>query len=55
MAQRTVELAEAKAFVGQEVGVSEWHTVTQEDINTFGDVTHDPQWIHVDVERRFPH
>jgi acyl dehydratase len=42
---------EIKANVGKELGVSSWHEVTQEDINTFADVTGDHQWIHVDVER----
>ena len=44
-------LDEVKGHVGQELGVSEWHDVTQEDINTFADVTGDHQFIHVDVER----
>ncbi len=51
MAHRTVELAELKSLVGQEVGVSEWHRVTQDDINAFAEVTQDRQWIHVDPER----
>jgi acyl dehydratase len=42
---------EIKSYVGKELGVSEWHEVTQEDINTFADVTGDHQWIHVDTER----
>jgi acyl dehydratase len=42
---------EVKAHVGQELGVSDWHEVTQEDINTFADVTGDHQFIHVDPER----
>jgi acyl dehydratase len=42
---------ELKAKVGEELGVSSWHEVTQEDINTFAEVTGDDQWIHVDVER----
>jgi len=42
---------EVKAHVGRELGVSEWHDVTQEDINAFADVTGDHQWIHVDLER----
>lgn len=42
---------ELKAKVGEELGVSSWHEVTQEDINTFADVTGDHQWIHVDPER----
>jgi acyl dehydratase len=40
-----------KAKVGEELGVSSWHEVTQQDIDTFADVTGDHQWIHVDVER----
>jgi acyl dehydratase len=40
-----------QALVGQEVGPSEWRTVTQDDINSFADVSGDHQWIHVDVER----
>ncbi|MEB0056271.1 MULTISPECIES: MaoC family dehydratase [unclassified Variovorax] len=37
--------------VGQEVAVSDWITVTQEQVNRFADATGDHQWIHVDVER----
>ncbi len=40
-----------KAMAGKELGVSEWHTVTQDEINTFAKATHDHQWIHVDVNR----
>jgi acyl dehydratase len=40
-----------KARIGQELGVSDWHEVTQQAINDFADVTGDHQWIHVDVER----
>jgi acyl dehydratase len=40
-----------KARVGQELGVSEWHDVTQEAIDDFARATGDDQWIHVDVER----
>jgi acyl dehydratase len=44
-------LAELPALVGQEVAVSEWLAVTQEQINLFAQATGDHQWIHVDVER----
>ena len=44
-------LAQLIACVGQEVAVSDWHTVTQEHVNQFADATGDHQWIHVDVER----
>ena len=37
--------------LGQEVGVSSWRTVRQEDISTFATLTGDEQWIHVDPER----
>jgi acyl dehydratase len=40
-----------KARVGQELGVSDWVEVTQDDIDKFADATGDHQWIHVDVER----
>ena len=39
------------ACVGQEVAVSDWITVTQEQVNQFAEATGDHQWIHVDVER----
>jgi len=34
--------------VGEEIGVSEWYEVTQENVNKFADVTSDHQFIHVD-------
>ena len=37
--------------VGDHLGYSEWHEVTQEQVNQFADATGDHQWIHVDVER----
>src|SRR5712692_7220263 len=43
--------ADMKAYEGQEIGVSDWFTVTQEQIDKFADATGDHQWIHVDVER----
>ena len=44
-------LDEVKAYVGKELGVSDWLDVTQEKINEFAEVTGDDQWIHIDVER----
>ena len=38
-------------LVGQELGISEFMTITQEQINKFADATFDHQWIHVDDER----
>jgi acyl dehydratase len=40
-----------KSKVGEEIGVSEWREVTQDDIDRFAEVTGDDQWIHVDPER----
>jgi acyl dehydratase len=40
-----------ESLVGQEIGPSEWRTVTQADIDTFAELSGDDQWIHVDVER----
>ena len=45
------DLSQLPALVGQDVAVSEWLTVTQEQVNLFADATGDHQWIHVDVER----
>ncbi len=44
-------LAELPPLVGQELAVSDWFTVTQEQVNLFADATGDHQWIHVDVEK----
>jgi len=44
-------LDELKQAEGEELGVSDWHRITQADIDTFADVTGDHQWIHVDPER----
>lgn len=51
MAARSVAYTDVKSLVGTELGVSDWHAVTQEEINAFAECTHDHQWIHLDVER----
>lgn len=38
-------------LVGQELALSEWLTITQEQVNGFAQATGDHQWIHVDVAR----
>jgi len=49
---RTIQtLPELSAMVGQEVAVSDWISITQEQVNLFAQATGDHQWIHVDVER----
>ncbi|MDT2005531.1 MaoC family dehydratase [Rhodococcus opacus] len=42
---------EFEKAVGAHLGYSEWHTVTQDQINLFADATGDHQWIHVDPAR----
>jgi acyl dehydratase len=44
-------LDEVKAAVGEHNGYSDWHVVTQEQINAFADATGDHQWIHIDPEK----
>ncbi len=44
-------LAEFQTLVGQEIGVSDYMTITQEQIDKFADATLDHQWIHTDAER----
>ena len=39
------------ALVGTEIGVSDWTEITQDQINTFADVTDDHQFIHIDPEK----
>jgi acyl dehydratase len=38
-------------YEGAELGVSGYHTITQEQISKFADATLDHQWIHLDAER----
>ncbi|WP_214071961.1 MaoC family dehydratase [Mucilaginibacter sp. dw_454] len=42
---------EFESHLGQQLGVSAWHTITQEQINMFAEATIDHQWIHTDEER----
>jgi len=40
-----------KDFVGREIAVTDWLTITQDRIDRFAEATGDRQWIHVDRER----
>jgi acyl dehydratase len=42
---------EFEAYLGKELGVSNWHKITQEQINKFADATLDHQWIHTEPEK----
>ncbi len=44
-------LSELASLVGQEVAISDWTVITQQQIDQFAQATGDHQWIHVDVER----
>lgn len=45
------ELSEMNAYVGKELGLTDWMPMEQSRINTFADATDDHQWIHIDPER----
>lgn len=51
MAASAFTFANAHEKIGTEIGVSDWHAVTQADVDRFADVTHDHDWMHVDPER----
>jgi len=40
-----------KDFIGKEIHLSPWLTVTQEMVTGFATATLDPDWMHVDVPR----
>jgi acyl dehydratase len=48
---KTVAVTDLPSLAGTELGVTDWVTITQDQINAFADATGDHQWIHVDVER----
>jgi len=45
-----VSKKDAKNFIGQEVGVSDWLKIDQDRIDAFAEATNDHQFIHVDPE-----
>jgi acyl dehydratase len=52
MAQVVLEDVRAlKEFVGREIGVTGWLSLTQKRIEQFAEATEDRQWIHLDRER----
>jgi acyl dehydratase len=44
-------LQDVASSVGQDVAVSDWVVVTQEQINLFAQATGDHQWIHTDADK----
>ncbi|WP_392425477.1 MaoC family dehydratase [Barrientosiimonas humi] len=52
MTMRTFNgIEELQQVVGEHLGYSDWHQVTQEAVDQFAEATGDHQWIHVDVEK----
>ncbi|AQA03434.1 dehydratase [Mycobacterium sp. MS1601] len=49
---RTFESVDALvAAKGEELGSSDWVTISQDEVNLFADATGDHQWIHIDQEK----
>lgn len=48
---RLISLSSVPALAGEDLGVSEWHQITQDQIDLFAKATGDFEWFHVDVER----
>ena len=44
-------VAELRTWIGKEVAVGKWITITQDLIHKVAEASGDYQWIHVDVER----
>lgn len=43
--------SELEQYIEKELGLSDYHRITQDQINNFADATLDYQWIHLDAER----
>ncbi|WP_068544499.1 MaoC family dehydratase [Thalassotalea crassostreae] len=46
-----INARDLQQYVGTETGVSRWFTITQQQINQFGEATHDQQYIHCDPDK----
>ena len=42
---------EFEAYIGEELGVSDYLKIEQERVNAFAEATIDHQWIHIDEEK----
>ena len=40
-------IMELETLVGEELGTSDWHEITQERVNAFAAVTGDPRWTYL--------
>ena len=49
--RRIAEAGHLASLAGQELGVSDWLEITQEQISAFAQASRDHQWIHVEPDR----
>ena len=49
--RRINSIDDARALIGEEIGLSDWAVIDQNRIDQFAEATGDYQWIHVDTER----
>jgi len=50
MRNKDYTLNNVEAFIGQSLGISDWHLVEQESINAFGEITRDLDPNHIDPD-----
>jgi acyl dehydratase len=48
---RRIHAKDIASLIGETLPASNWHSVSQDLINRFAEVTGDHQWIHIDVAR----
>jgi len=51
MTKAKFHVSEGQDHVGEELAVSDWTTLTQNQVDLFATATKDPDWMHMDVER----
>ena len=51
MAQQIVTVHDLRQYIGQEVALTDWLLITQEQVQKFAEAAGDHQWIHTDPAR----
>jgi len=46
-----MDLPQLASRAGEVLGTSSWRRITQDEVDTFAELTGDKQWIHIDPER----
>ncbi len=46
-----MDMTELASRAGEVLGTSSWREITQDEVDTFAELTGDKQWIHIDPER----